>query len=72
MNHIATFGSWSRKPLTVIYGHDSRRGLQIEPWTKGIDSGCIRGDKLSAFVIEGGKEKITTQVVSVNCKKPKH
>ncbi len=26
-------------PFTVIYGHSASRGLDIKPWTKGLDSG---------------------------------
>ncbi|OBT80729.1 hypothetical protein VF21_00514 [Pseudogymnoascus sp. 05NY08] len=33
---------------TVIYGHDSRRGLSIGDFTKGIDTGCLKGGKLTA------------------------
>jgi hypothetical protein len=54
--------------MTVLYGHDSRRGLVIEEWTKGLDSGCLKGGRLSAFVIEGGHKKIRTEVVSVKCR----
>lgn len=50
---------------TVIYGHDARKGLQIEKYTKGLDSACVRGGKLTALVLgEGGSEEI----VQVNCK----
>jgi len=37
-------------PFTVIYGHAASRGLDIKPWTKGLDSGCVYGRRLSAFV----------------------
>lgn len=26
-------------PFNVIYGHAASRGLDIKPWTKGLDSG---------------------------------
>lgn len=78
MRHITPLISAEKKnnhpalePTTVVYGHDSRRGLQIEPYTKGVDTGCVRGGRLSAFVIEGGGEKIKTRVVSVSCKRKK-
>lgn len=54
--------------MTVIYGHDSRRGLSIEDFTKGVDTGCLKGGKLTAFVIEGGKNHIETSLVSVKCR----
>lgn len=37
----------------------------IEKYTKGIDTGCVKGGKLTALVIEtGGK----TKTVHVKCK----
>lgn len=56
---------------TVIYGHDSRRGLQLEAWSKGIDSGCVKGGKLTALVVKSGKEgleEVGGRVISVECK----
>ncbi|KAI9762023.1 MAG: hypothetical protein M4579_000659 [Chaenotheca gracillima] len=53
---------------TVIYGHDAKRGLQIGKYSKGIDSGCLRGGKLTAFVIESGTDgQITSNLVDVQC-----
>lgn len=50
---------------TVIYGHDSASSLQLKKYTKGLDTGCYRGGKLTALVIEdGGKQGI----VQVNCR----
>ncbi len=37
---------------TVIYGHDARRGLNLQPYTKGLDTGCVKGGPLTALVIE--------------------
>ncbi|KAF1990927.1 Metallo-dependent phosphatase [Aulographum hederae CBS 113979] len=49
----------------VVYGHDSKTGLNIRKWSKGIDSGCVNGGHLSALVIgNGGGE----EVVQVKCK----
>ncbi|KAL4877524.1 Metallo-dependent phosphatase-like protein [Aspergillus karnatakaensis] len=51
---------------TVIYGHDSKNGLNIQDYTKGLDSGCVKGGKLTALVItDGGAQEI----VQVGCKK---
>ncbi|OAG45198.1 hypothetical protein AYO21_00546 [Fonsecaea monophora] len=45
--------------MTVIYGHDAKKGLQIHKYTKGLDSGCVNGGKLTALVVDGhGKQKI--------------
>lgn len=62
-------------PGTVIYGHDSRRGLQLRRWTKGLDTGCVKGGRLTALIIQGGNgdggtkgEGVKLQVKSVQCK----
>ena len=60
---------------TVIYGHDSRRGFVHEPHTKGLDTGCVKGGKLTALVVQVGKYRGTTQkYYSVRCKdyRPKY
>ncbi len=56
------------KRSTVVYGHDSRTGLHIKKYSKGLDSGCVKGGKLTALVIEGGKHGAKQSVVSVDCK----
>ncbi|KAI9649002.1 hypothetical protein NHQ30_001568 [Ciborinia camelliae] len=53
---------------TVIYGHDSKRGLQLEKYSMGIDTGCVKGHKLTAVVIEGGNSAPKHKVVHVKCK----
>ena len=54
--------------VTVVYGHDSKRGLNIKKYSKGLDSGCIKGEKLSALILDSwGRERI----VSVKCKEHK-
>lgn len=40
--------------VTVVYGHDSKRGLNVKKYSKGLDSGCVNGDRLTALVVEGG------------------
>ncbi|OCL05209.1 Metallo-dependent phosphatase [Glonium stellatum] len=57
---------------TVIYGHDSKRGKNILKYSRGLDSGCVNGGKLTAMVIEAGKKgKAKTKFVSVKCKNQK-
>lgn len=56
----------------VYYGHDARRGVKLKKWAKGLDSGCVRGDQLSAMVIwqektPKGHVLYKEQVVSVDC-----
>ena len=52
------------KPQVVVYGHDSKAGLRLKRWTKGLDSGCVSGGALTAMVLDarGG-----TDIVSVEC-----
>ncbi|EPS34844.1 hypothetical protein PDE_09808 [Penicillium oxalicum 114-2] len=51
--------------MTVIYGHDAKTGLKVRTYSKGLDSGCVKGGQLTALVIEdGGKQTL----VQVNCK----
>ncbi|RVD82424.1 uncharacterized protein DFL_006851 [Arthrobotrys flagrans] len=57
-----------QKPLTVVYGHDARRGLDIKKYTKGLDTNCVRGGRLTALVVEGGKHE-KTSIVNVKCRK---
>ncbi|KAJ2732344.1 hypothetical protein IW152_003893 [Coemansia sp. BCRC 34962] len=45
----------------IIYGHDAGRSLQLHPLTKGLDSRCVYGGQLTAFVLPGEK------TVSVTC-----
>lgn len=60
------FGSRkSAIPQVVVYGHDSKTGLQIHRWSKGLDSGCVGGGKLTAMVLDA---KGRTELFSVGCK----
>ncbi|KAJ2372769.1 hypothetical protein IW150_003958, partial [Coemansia sp. RSA 2607] len=45
----------------VIYGHDAGRDLNIREDTKGLDSRCVYGGKLTAFILPG------ETMMSVNC-----
>lgn len=54
---------------TVIYAHDPQSGLQMNQYSKGIDTGCVRGGKLTAMVMTiQSQEKVEEEVVSVQCK----
>ena len=52
-------------PQVVIYGHRSKEGLKIERWTKGLDTGCVKGGKLTALVLDA---KGRQEIVHVKCK----
>jgi hypothetical protein len=38
-------------PSTLIYGHAATRGLTVERWSFGLDSGCVYGGRLTALVV---------------------
>ncbi|KAL1982758.1 hypothetical protein VTN96DRAFT_940 [Rasamsonia emersonii] len=52
--------------MTVVYGHDAASGLNLQKYTKGLDTGCVKGKKLTALVIENGGQK--QRIVQVGCK----
>jgi hypothetical protein len=53
------------RPSVVVYGHDSPRGLNLKKWSKGLDSGCVNGDQLTAMVLDAWGD---AEIVSVDCK----
>ncbi|KAG8525797.1 uncharacterized protein KY384_000557 [Bacidia gigantensis] len=59
------------KRSTVVYGHDSKKGLQIKKWSKGIDTGCFKGGRLTAIIFDGHPTE-EPRTVSVPCKDYRH
>jgi hypothetical protein len=38
-------------PELIIFGHDAMRGVQRHPHAIGLDSGCVYGQHLTAYVL---------------------
>ncbi|MBU8896756.1 metallophosphatase [Corallococcus sp. H22C18031201] len=49
------WASWWPGPELIIFGHDALRGLQKHPYALGLDSGCVYGGKLTAYVLPEGR-----------------
>jgi hypothetical protein len=45
------WGSRWRGPALVLFGHHALAGLQRHPYAVGLDTGCVYGGKLSAYVL---------------------
>lgn len=54
--------------LTLFYGHDSKRGINIRDHSFGLDSRCVNGGKLTALVLEPeGDGSLKHHLVDVQC-----
>lgn len=74
---IPWFGKWNdeqsrRKKenrLEVFYGHDASKGLQLHRYSKGLDTKCQRGGKLSAYVVTVADDgHYHEELVQIDCK----
>ena len=52
---------------TVFYGHDTKNGLNIGTYAIGLNTKCVFGGQLSAFVISGGASGVEHETVQVDC-----
>jgi hypothetical protein len=52
------------KRTTIVYGHNRKRGLNIQEYSKGLDTGCATGGRLTALVVD---DKGKTELISVKC-----
>jgi len=41
-----------RDQRTLVWGHWARRGLVVEPGVRGLDTGCVWGGQLTAWIAE--------------------
>jgi hypothetical protein len=53
---------------TIVYGHNRKRGLNIQEYSKGLDTGCATGGRLTALVVD---DKGKTELISVKCRSEK-
>jgi len=55
-----------KERTTVVYGHNRKKGLNIHEYSKGLDTGCVSGGKLTAMVVD---DEGKTEFVHVKCHK---
>jgi bis(5'-nucleosyl)-tetraphosphatase (symmetrical) len=63
---FAPWDRWYRGRNTVVFGHWSRRGLVCETRRRGLDTGCVYGGRLTAWVAE------TDRFVQVDARTASH
>ncbi|KAL6410435.1 hypothetical protein AUP68_06857 [Ilyonectria robusta] len=61
----------SSQRRSIIYGHDAKRGFREDSYTFGLDSGCVKGNAMTALIIEAESGGWNQTTVQVNCKEPK-
>jgi hypothetical protein len=44
--------------MLVVYGHDAKQGLVQREYSVGLDSACVRGERLTALVVEAGGMRV--------------
>ena len=57
------WGSLWPGPEHVYFGHAARYGLQKHPFATGLDTGCVKGRKLTGMFITGEKELFSVPAV---------
>jgi Calcineurin-like phosphoesterase len=62
-NEGVLWGSRWKGPEFVYFGHHAAQGLQRHPYALGLDTGCVYGRRLSAFVLPD------KQLISVEARK---
>jgi len=70
------FPLWNEEQVTrpknerfeVFYGHDASKGLQLDRYSKGLDTKCQRGGKLSAYVVRVKHNgRVKEDLVQIDC-----
>ncbi len=51
------WASMYQGPPLIVFGHDAKRKLQIHPWARGLDTGCVYGGSLTAMVIDNTSDE---------------
>lgn len=54
----------------VVYGHDAKVGYVEGKYTYGLDSSCVKGNFLTALIVEAADEGFTTSKAQVKCPEP--
>lgn len=57
-----------RGTRTVVFGHWARRGLVVRPNLRGLDTGCVYGGPLTAWIAE--EDRIVQVPGSASAKRP--
>lgn len=52
---------------TIFYGHDTRNGLNVAANSVGLNTKCVYGGQLSAFVMTGAAAGVEHETVQVDC-----
>ncbi|KAL7501802.1 hypothetical protein ACHAWX_000364 [Stephanocyclus meneghinianus] len=53
-------------PELVIFGHDAKRGTQVQTHAIGLDSGCVYGNKLTGIILPE-KKLVSVDAAKVYC-----